>query len=134
MKLRPFLLGAIQLAAWLAVTVLIVLTIVPPTMRPMSHLPSLLEHFASFFLAGILNYVGYPRRLVVSLAMAIAFSAGIELLQIPLHGRHARLSDFAVDAMAACAGTLVGFLLVRAGLAPTEKERAQAAAARNQPS
>jgi len=117
---------AIQLAAWLAVIMLVLLTVVPPTMRPVSQFPSLFEHFAGFFLAGLLNHLGYPRRLVVSLIIATAFAGGIELLQIPLQGRHARLIDFVVDAAAACAGTVVAFLLLRIGSAQDEPQRAAA--------
>lgn len=79
----------------------------------MTFLCSDAEHFTSFFLTGILSYLAYPRRLAVSLLAGIAFAAGVELLQIPLPGRHARLSDFIIDASAACIGTVFGFLLVR---------------------
>ena len=122
--MRRIVLSAIQLAAWFAVTGLIVLTVVPPVMRPESSFPSALEHVAAFFVAGVLNYLGYPRRVMASLAIAIAFAGGIELLQIPLPGRHARFTDFVIDGLAACAGNLVGFLLVRMGLVQLSKKRA----------
>jgi VanZ family protein len=104
---------AVRVAAWLAVVALVVLTVVPPSMRPESGFPSAVEHFAGFFLAGLLNHLGYPRRLSTSLVIAVAFAAGIELLQFASPGRHPRFSDFVVDAVAACAGNVVGYLLIR---------------------
>lgn len=109
-NVHPLALTAIRLGAWFVVSALVVLTVVPPSMRPVSTFPSAVEHLGSFFLAGLLYRLGYPRRLFVSLAIAVAFAAAIELLQIPIPGRHARLIDFAVDAVAGCAGTLIGFL------------------------
>ncbi len=97
------------------VTMIVLLTAVPASMRPMSGFPREVEHIAGFFVAGGLYFLGYPRRLLASLAIAFTFAAAIELLQIPLPSRHARLIDFVVDAAAACVGTLFGFLLVYTG-------------------
>jgi hypothetical protein len=40
-------------------------------------------------------------------------SAGIELAQLTIPGRHARLSDFFVDAIAICVGIFAGSTLIR---------------------
>jgi VanZ family protein len=45
--------------------------------------------------------------------VAVAACAGIELAQLMVPGRHARVSDFIVDAAAACIGILAGALAVR---------------------
>ena len=44
---------------------------------------------------------------------AVAFCAAIEVAQLMVPGRHARVSDFVVDATAACIGILAGSLLAR---------------------
>ena len=60
-----------------------------------------------FFAAGITFAAGYPRREWLLTVGAIFFCAGIELAQLAVPGRHARLGDFIVDAIAALAGLLV---------------------------
>ena len=65
-----------RLAAWVFIAVLVLLTIAPPSARPDSGVPHHLEHFASFFIAGALWYMGYPRRLLLCLALAVLLPAG----------------------------------------------------------
>jgi VanZ family protein len=43
----------------------------------------------------------------------VLFCAGIELAQLIVPGRHARLSDFFVDAIAICVGIFAGSTLIR---------------------
>jgi VanZ family protein len=87
---------------WVASLAIVVLSIVPAGDRPVTGFGQSLEHFAVFALAGAVFAIGYrfpPMRLLV---LAIFFCAGIELLQVPLSTRHARLSDFLVDSVGAC--------------------------------
>jgi VanZ family protein len=94
--------------------VIVVLSLVPPWVRPTAPgVPHHLEHAAIFFLNGAafsIAYLGYERWLKVS---AIAFCAAIELAQLMVPGRHARVSDFLVDAVAACIGIFAGPLMIR---------------------
>jgi VanZ family protein len=101
-----------RLTAWVFMAVLVLLTIAPPSVRPDSGVPHHLEHFASFFIAGALWYMGYPRRLLLCLTLALLFAGGLELLQVLVPGRHARLIDFAVDALGAWAGSAAAFAFV----------------------
>ena len=101
-----------RLAAWVFIAVLVLLTIAPPSARPDSGVPHHLEHFASFFIAGALWFMGYPRRLLLCVALAVPFAGGLELLQILVPGRHARLIDFAVDALGAWSGSVAAFAFV----------------------
>jgi VanZ family protein len=103
-----------RFAAWVCIVVLVWLTIAPPSARPGSGVPHGLEHFASFFIAGALWYMGYPRRLMLSLALAVVFAGGLELLQLLVPGRHARTVDFVVDTLGAWSGSVVAFVIVRA--------------------
>ena len=115
--LRQLIHTAIRVAAWLMVAALVLVTLVPPVMRPVSPAPTELEHFVSFALAGALQYLGYLGRLLPWLLTAVLFAGAIELLQIPMTGRHARFMDFLIDALARCTGILIGFLLVRSRIA-----------------
>jgi VanZ family protein len=57
----------------------------------------------------------------MSLAVAlIGFSAAIELAQMMVTGRHARLSDFLTDAGASCFGAAVSLLIVKFATAKRE--------------
>jgi VanZ family protein len=83
--------------------------IAPPSARPDSGVPHDLEHFASFFITGALWYMGYPRRLLLCLAFVVLFAGALELLQMPVPGRHARILDFVVDALGAWTGSVAAF-------------------------
>jgi hypothetical protein len=66
-------------------------TIAPPSARPDSGVPHHLEHFASFFIAGALWYMGHPRNLLLCLTLTVLFAGGLELLQLWVPGRHVRV-------------------------------------------
>jgi hypothetical protein len=61
-----------------------------------------LEHFAAFALVAATFAIGYRLPLMRLLVLAFLFCGGIELLQLPLATRHARLSDFSIDFFASC--------------------------------
>src|SRR5437764_9910863 len=99
--------------AWAALAAIVLLTFVPPALRPVSALPHALEHFAVFLLVGAAFALGYPRRQLAIAAAAVPVTAVLELLQLFAPGRHARLSDFVINALGACAGVAVVSLLAR---------------------
>jgi len=111
-----------QIFAWLCVAAIAVLSLVAPSWRPVTVLPHNLEHAAIFAIAGFLAGLGYPARPLRSFAGFVIFAGAIELAQIPVPGRHARFSDFVIDALAACAG--VGAAFVIGKLRPTRRRPA----------
>ena len=94
-------------AAWVALLGLVVLTVVPADGRPVSGVQHDWEHFIAFGPAGFFLGLGYARRFRWLYPGAIAFTLALELSQIPLLTRHARVDDFIVDAVAACLGLAV---------------------------
>jgi VanZ family protein len=99
--------------AWFLLTLIAVLSLVPPGIRPTTFLPHKVEHAGMFLLAGVafgIAYSGYER---LSGIVAVIFCASVELAQLTIPGRHARFSDFVVDAVAICAGIFVGSMLTR---------------------
>lgn len=104
-------------AAWLCLLAIGVLSLVKPSLRPVTILPHDVEHAAIFALAGLAVGLGYPNHSVRNMIALTVFAAAIELAQLYAPGRHARWTDFAVDALSACAGVglalLVGRLLPR---------------------
>jgi VanZ family protein len=99
-----------RIAAWLVLVTIVVLSVVPPRDRPVTPAPHDFEHIAIFLAAGLAFGLGYSRHLLQIFGL-IAFSAAIELIQLAIPGRHARVSDFVVDALSVSVGVAVGFLL-----------------------
>ena len=83
--------------AWVGVLAIILLSIVPAIDRPVTGTGQWTEHFAAFALVAGMFAVGYRLSLVQLVVLALIFCGGIELLQITLPTRHARLSDFTID-------------------------------------
>ena len=102
-----------QIFAWLCVAAIGVLSIVTPSLRPVTVLPHSFEHAAIFALAGVAVGLGYPNRTVQQMIMLTIFAAAIELAQYFAPGRHPRLTDFVIDALGACAGVVLALALIR---------------------
>ena len=101
--------------AWFLAFLVTALSLVPPVFRPESGTPHHhFEHFAIFCATGAAFGLGYssnPRRLAAALVL---FAGAIEFAQIFAPGRHARLTDFIVDALAACVGVALSALATEA--------------------
>jgi VanZ family protein len=103
--------------AWLLLSVIVVLTLVPPGLRPTTFIPHKMEHAGIFLTVGISFGTAYLGREWLLSIGAILFCAAVELVQLYVPARHARLSDFVVDAIAGLIGVFVGPILVRNYLA-----------------
>jgi VanZ family protein len=103
-RVKFFVINASRIASWLLAAAIVVLSIVPASLRPETDVPHDLEHFAIFFATGIAFGIGYNRRPGLVTLWLVIFAGAIELAQFAVPGRHARLSDFIVDALAACIG------------------------------
>jgi VanZ family protein len=112
----------IRVIAWVLLATAIVLTVVPAELRPVSGFPSPVEHFAMFFLIGSAFTLGYSRSDYALCVAAMAFAGLLELLQLFVPGRHARLSDFVVDALSAVIGIALAGLIDRNKLFPLGPE------------
>jgi hypothetical protein len=93
-----------QLTGWACVIAIAALSLVAPSLRPVTVLPHDLEHAAIFAITGFALGLGYPNRVQLHMSALIVFAAVIELAQLYAPGRHARVIDFVVDALSACAG------------------------------
>jgi VanZ family protein len=98
------MLTCIRIAAWLLAAAIVVLSLVPPSMRPETAAPHDLEHFAIFAATGMAFGLGYTRQFFGVAAALVIFTGAVELAQIVVPGRHARVSDFVVDAVAVLIG------------------------------
>jgi VanZ family protein len=102
-----------QFAGWACVIAIAALSLVAPSLRPVTILPHDVEHAAIFAITGLTLGLGYPNRVQLHMSALIIFAAVIELAQLYAPGRHARVIDFVVDALAACAGVACAAILLR---------------------
>jgi VanZ like family len=101
-------------ALLLALTVTIVaLSVVPPGWRPLTGVPHGVEHAVIFGLAGASLALSFARSGLVLGIVAVMFTALIEVAQLWIPGRHARLSDFVVDTHGAWLGLVLGAMARR---------------------
>src|SRR3984893_3944826 len=101
----------LRIFAWLLAAAVTFATLGPPRFRPQSNLGQDGEHAFAFILIGLAFGFAYARHRPLTTAIAVVLIGVIEILQLWAPGRHARLEDFIVDALAAG----VGFALI-AGL------------------
>jgi VanZ family protein len=112
-RVRPFFTFVARIAAWVLALTITVLSIVPPNLRPDTALPHSIEHASIFLATGVAFGLGYnPRNTIIGFLL-VAFSAGIEIIQLFVPGRHARLSDFLIDALAITFGVASASLIPR---------------------
>lgn len=100
-----------RIAAWLLIVAIVVMTLGPPTVRPVSGFNRSLEHVAAFALLGLAFGLGYSTRRMLLALTGVAVAALMETLQQIVPGRHAYFSDFVINAAGACAGLAAAVLL-----------------------
>jgi VanZ family protein len=92
---------------------IIVLSLVPAEFRPETGLPHNIEHGPIFALLGGAMVLGYRMRFWAWVTLGPLFAAVIEVLQLGVPGRHARLSDFLVDAGTVLLGSACAIFLLK---------------------
>jgi hypothetical protein len=102
-----------RVAAWFCASTIVVLSIVSPQYRPITPLPLPLEHLSIAFLAGSAFSLGYPSHHKVQFVALVAFLAAVELMQVWVPGRHARLSDFVAGVLGLGVGISLTHVLTR---------------------
>jgi len=94
----------LRLIAWALAAAVTFATLGPPRYRPHADLGQNGEHALAFVLVGLAFGLAYRSNRLITAVAAVVMIGAIEILQFWVPGRHARLSDFVVDAVAACAG------------------------------
>ena len=101
----------LRIIAWLLTAAVTFATLGPARFRPHSDLGQDGEHALAFVLVGLAFGLAYTRHRLLTAGIAVVLIGVLELLQLWMPGRHARLEDFVVDALAACAGIAVAAVL-----------------------
>jgi VanZ family protein len=94
----------LRLFTWGLAAAIAFATLGPAEQRPHSTLGQNGEHALAFVLLGLAFGLAHTRNRLHTAAFVIAFTGLIEVLQFLAPGRHARLEDFVVDALAAGLG------------------------------
>jgi len=105
---------AARVAGWLAVIAIVIVSLVPGDLRPHLAASNKLEHFSAYFVAAMLLRIGHTRRQTsLGIAVLLPILAGsLEIAQLWIPGRHARLTDFAVSSFGVWVA-LAALLLLR---------------------
>jgi VanZ family protein len=101
----------LRLFAWGLAAAIAYATLGPAEQRPHSNLGQNGEHALAFVLLGLAFGLAHTRNRLHTAAFVIAYTGMIELLQFWASGRHARLEDFVVDALAASLGLVAAAAL-----------------------
>ena len=108
-----------RLIGWMLLLAIVVLSVSPASYRPVTGASNSFEHLAIFLTVGAVLAIGYRGRLPLMAGGLLLFCGLVEVLQFWVPGRHARLSDFLVDAASALAGVAIAALAER-GLSAKE--------------
>jgi VanZ family protein len=108
-----------RVVAWALATFIVVLSITPPDLRPNTGSPHAVEHFLVYWVTGLAFALAYSLTPLLVIVLVI-FSGAVELIQLLVPGRHARLSDFIIDALASVCG-LIAVLIVNQMRARTRR-------------
>jgi VanZ family protein len=101
----------VRITAWSLAATIVVLSLVPSELRPETGVRHNLEHFFAFAATGAAFGLGYEARSGVREIRLIIFAGTVEIAQLFVSGRHARLSDFIVDALAISVASIAGSLI-----------------------
>ena len=92
---------------------IIVLSLSPPSIRPTTGAAHGLEILLIFLATGMAVGFGYLRRARLLILALPTFAAAIEIAQNWVSGRHARMTDFLVDAAASCFGVGLSYAFLK---------------------
>jgi VanZ family protein len=103
----------LQVTAWLLALAIAVLSLIPPSLRPITNVPHPLEHLAIFLATGLAFGFGYPSRHLSQIIALVTLAGAIEIAQLWVPERHSRLGDFVVNALGLCIGVGLAYLIRR---------------------
>src|SRR5262245_13381438 len=99
-----------RVTAWVLLLAIIFLSVSPPTYRPVTRVGHGAEHFLIYLALGFTLGLGYANNRRLLAPSLVAFAAAIELAQLFVPGRHARVLDFVIGAVAGCLGIVLSWI------------------------
>jgi VanZ family protein len=110
-------LRALRIVAWLLLGFIVLATLAPISMRPISPFGANTERFAAFLLVSAAFACAYPRHVVRIGILVVLAAAGLELVQHFEPTRHGEVRDLLIKIAGAAIGLGVGRLLTLGALA-----------------
>ena len=101
----------LRISAWLFAAAIAFATLVPIGYRPVSGAGRNVEYLLAFVVVGLVFGLAYPRHRRLAAGVSVVSIAALEMMQLLVPGRHARLEDFAIKALASCAGMAIAGLI-----------------------
>jgi VanZ family protein len=103
----------VRASAWLAVLIVVILSVVPGGLRPHVMRNSGYEHLTAYFITAGLLAIGYsrPTQLLANAAVLTVCAGVLEVAQFSIPGRTASIGDFAIGTIGAWIAVLIGFLV-----------------------
>ncbi len=92
---------------------LVVVTLAPVEMRPNIGSSVTIQHFSAFVVLGMLVSLSCRWRVLALVVVVIGIALTLELLQLAVPGRHARLIDFTVKSAGSLAGLAIVLIISR---------------------
>jgi hypothetical protein len=108
-------------AAWIALALIVLVTVSPLETRPVITENPNIERFAAFALVGLLFGLAYPRRLAVDASFVVIVAGVLETLQLMTRDRHGHIAD----AFAKAAGGAFGVAVALIVLVVAERSKAR---------
>lgn len=99
-------------AAWIILLGVVFSTLSPIGLRPHVGGPNY-ERLLAFAVIGGLFGVAYPQHLLRTALIVVGFALGLEVLQMIIPGRHARLFDALVKSCGGIVGVMAAAILNR---------------------
>ena len=112
---------ASRMLAWLGLAAIVILSVVPAVDRPVTGAGQDLEHLTAFGLTAAAFAYGYEQPFLRLILCVLIFCAGIELLQVLVPTRHARIDDFIVDFLASSIAVAI-VVAIKRGLSIRTRE------------
>jgi len=116
--------------AWISLLAVVVMTLGPTDLRPVTLAPPNLERLATFVVVGMLFGVAYPRNVPILIVALVCTAGLLELGQQLVPNRHATVLAFIFKAIGGGTGILLGNLLASIALraVPFAKPKPKSAA------
>jgi VanZ family protein len=112
-----------QVATWLCVALLVVLSLVPGQDRPQTGMASQSEHFIAYAGTAIIAMLSYRRAFWTIIGLGL-LSSILEVLQTFVPGRGPAVMDAVVSTAGAAVGTgMAALLAFVVSYSPTRKQR-----------
>jgi len=103
----------LRILAWLLLLGLVIVTIGPISLRPVTPLPTQLERALALLVIGFVFALAYPRHIVIIAILVLGTTILLEFLQVLEPSRHGRLVDALVKLLGGAAGLAFGMLASR---------------------